>query len=146
MLLQLGFEDALLSSVGQVFKHLQCDIALISPEYEFILAPKSFTERRLYQALAVEGVESAASLYLGQGPLKNPLDHSERNLLILGFQPRRGVFDLAAVNNQAEALRAEYAALFDARARPEFGPIAQELRAGRHVATEVVGRRVEITG
>ena len=146
MLLQLGFEDALLSSVGQVFEHLRCDIALISPEYEFVLAPKSFTERRLYQALATDGVESAAAVYFGQGPLKNPMDHSERNLLILGFQPRPGVFDLPAVNDHAATLRDEYAALFDAQSRPEFGPIAQEVRAGKHVVTEVAGRRVDIAG
>lgn len=146
MLLQLGFEDALLSSVGQVFEHLQCDIALVSPEYEFILAPKSFTERRLYQALAADGVESAAAVYIGQGPLKNPVDHSERNLLILGFEPRPGIFSLHGVDAQVGALRQEYGALFDARSRPEFGPIPQEVREGRRVVTEVAGRRVEIAG
>jgi putative ABC transport system permease protein len=146
MLLQLGFEDALLSSVGQVFEHLQCDIALISPEYEFILAPKTFTERRLYQALAANGVESAVAVYFGQGPLKNPVDHSERNLFILGFEPHPGVFSAPGVDSQAGVLRQQDAALFDARSRPEFGPIAQEIRAGRPVVTEVAGRRVEIAG
>src|SRR6476661_8683164 len=109
MLMQLGFEDALLSSAGQIFGHLHCDVALLSPEYEFILAPKDFTERRLDQALAIEGVESTASLYLGQGPLKNPADHSERNLVIVGFRPRAGVFDLPGIDDQVELLRDEYA-------------------------------------
>ena len=146
MLMQLGFEDALLSSVGQIFEHLHCDVALLSPEYEFILAPKDFTERRLDQALAIDGVQSIASLYLGQGPLKNPADHSERNLVIVGFRPRAGVFDLPGIDDQVELLRDEYAALFDERSRSEYGPIAQEVRAGRRVVTEVAGRRVDISG
>lgn len=146
MLMQLGFEDALLSSAGQIFGHLHCDVALLSPEYEFILAPKDFTERRLDQALAIDGVQSIASLYLGQGPLKNPADHSERNLVIVGFRPRAGVFDLPGIDDQVELLRDEYAALFDERSRSEYGPIAQEVRAGRTVVTEVAGRRVDISG
>jgi putative ABC transport system permease protein len=146
MLMQLGFEDALLSSVGQVFERLRCDIALMSPEYEFILAPKGFSERRLDQALAIDGVASCASVYLGQGPLKNPADHSERNLLIMGFRPRTGVVELPGVDDRVELLRNEFAALFDAKSRLEFGPIAQEVRAGRRVATEVAGRRVDIVG
>jgi putative ABC transport system permease protein len=146
MLMQLGFEDALMSSVGQVYKNLRCDLALMSPEYEFILASKNFTERRLDQAMGVEGVASTASIYLGQGSLKNPADHSERNLLIIGFEPRAGVVSLPGVDQKTDLLRDEYTALFDAKSRAEFGPIAAEVRAGQRVETEVAGRRVDIAG
>src|ERR1041384_2311946 len=74
MLTQLGFEDALMSSSGLVQSHLDGDLVLINPLYQFVLNPRSFTERRLYQALAFDGVASIKSVYLGQAQFKNPFD------------------------------------------------------------------------
>jgi len=146
MLMQLGFEDALLSSAGLHFTHVACDVALVSPQYEFLLATKGFPERRLYQTLGVEGVGSVEGVYCGQAPWKNPWTRRERTIFIMGFQPRPGFFDLAGVDEKIGALRDGERVLFDARARPEFGPIGSELRAGRAVVSEIGDRRVEVAG
>src|SRR4051794_15465614 len=87
MLMQLGFEDALLSSAGLHLAHMSCDVALVSPQYEFLLSAKSFPEKRLYQALAVEGVRSVEAVYCGQGPWKNPWTRKERTIFLVGFPP-----------------------------------------------------------
>jgi putative ABC transport system permease protein len=146
MLMQLGFEDALLSSAGLHFSHMSCDIALVSPQYEFLLSPKGFPERRLYQTLAVDGVLSVEAVYCGQAAWKNPWTRRERTVFLIGFQPRPGYFDLAGVDQKIAALREGEQVLFDARARPEFGPVGPEVRSGRTVISEVADRRVRVAG
>src|SRR5215217_2695876 len=76
MLAQLGFQDALLSSVGLLHSNLAGDLVLINPQYQSVIQPKTLTERRLYQALGSSAVASVAGVYLGVGPFKNPFDRS----------------------------------------------------------------------
>src|SRR4051812_1262802 len=83
MLMQLGFQDALLSSVILFHNRLIGDIILINPQYQNIIAPKTITERRIYQALGVDGVDSVEPVYVAQAPFKNPFDKSERNIFLM---------------------------------------------------------------
>jgi len=146
MLMQLGFEDAMLSSAGLQFAHMSCDLALVSPQYEHLLTFAGFPERRLYQCLAVDGVESVEPVYLGQAPWKSPWTRRERTILMIAFQPRTGYFDLAGVDQNLGVLKQDDTILFDRRARPEFGPVGRELDSGRRVISEIAGRRVEVVG
>src|SRR2546425_1117405 len=87
MLTQLGFEDALLSTSDLVHSRLAGDLVLINPHYQYILSTRAFTDRRLDQALAVDGVASVGAVYLGSAPFKNPFDRSERDIFLIGFNP-----------------------------------------------------------
>ena len=88
MLTQLGFENALLSSVALVQEHLAGDLILLSPQYQFALAPGKLTERHLYQTLGIDGVESVDPVYMAQGPFKNPVQRNEHLIFMIGFNPR----------------------------------------------------------
>ncbi len=146
MLVQLGFEDALLSSAGLQFAHLHGDLALISREYQFVIAPGVFPERRLYQALGVPGVKSIAAVYLAQVPWRNPVDHRDRAIYVMASRPRPGVFDMEGVNENISALLRPDTVLFDSKARPEFGPVAERIGRKEPVVTEALDRRVEVGG
>ena len=146
MLMQLGFEDAMLSSAGVQFAHMSSQLALVSPQYEHLLTFAGFPERRLYQCLAIDGVDSVEPVYLGQAPWKSPWTRRERTILMIAFQPRPGYFDLAGVDQNLGALKQDDTLLFDRRARPEFGPVGHELDAGHRVITELAGRRIEVVG
>jgi putative ABC transport system permease protein len=146
MLTQLGFEDALMSTSGMLHSHIAADLVLISPLYQFIVSPRNFTERRLYQALGVEGVASVESLYMGQAAFKNPLDGGERTIFVVGFNPRSALLDLPGIAQNLEKIRNPGVVLFDSVRRPEFGPIAEDVRKHGQVITEIGGRRVEING
>src|ERR1700694_4313382 len=63
-LVQLAFQDALFTSITLLYSHLDADLILISPQYQSIEARESFSERRLYEALGADGVESVAPLYM----------------------------------------------------------------------------------
>src|SRR6266446_4734933 len=68
MLVQLGFQDALLSSVGLLHSNLIGDLVLISPQYQNVIQIAKFSERRLYQVLGSEDVETVHPVYLGIAP------------------------------------------------------------------------------
>lgn len=146
MLTQLGFEDALMSTSGLLHSHMSADLVLISPLYQFIISPRSFTERRLYQVLGVEGVASVEPLYLGQASFKNPIDGTERTIFAIGFNPRSALLDMPGIAENLEKIRNPGVVIFDSIRRPEFGPIAENVQKLGQVVTEIGGRRVEIDG
>jgi putative ABC transport system permease protein len=119
---------------------------MLSPKTPFIGFPESFSRRRLYQVLAAEEVESVAPIYVSQAYWKNPWEHNARSILVLGIDPTRRVFVLPDVTRQLDLLPLEDAVLFDARSRPEFGPVAARFAETGPVAAEVNDRRITVAG
>ncbi len=146
MFVQLGFKDALLLSAGVQINRMNADLALISPQYEYMVASKVFPQRRLYQALAVDGVDSVNSVYCALAPWRNPWTRRESMIFMVAIKPRPGVVDLGSANDLLEQLRVGDNVLFDSLSRPEFGPVAKELAANRHVNAEIAGHHVEVVG
>jgi putative ABC transport system permease protein len=146
MLTQLGFQDALLSSAPLLHAHLAGDLVLINPQYQYVIAPKTFTERRLYQALGCDGVAAVESVYLGVAPFKNPFDRTERNIFLIAFNPHVASLNAPGVNENLEKIRIPGLVLFDSVRRPEFGPVTEAIQQNGRVVTEVSGRQVEIVG
>ncbi len=146
MFVQLGFKDALLLSAGVQINRMNGDLALISPQYEYMVASKVFPQRRLYQTLTVDGVESVNSVYCALAPWRNPWTRRESMIFMVGFRPNQGVLDLGSANDLLGQLRVGDNVLFDSLSRPEFGPVAKELAANRHVTAEIGGHHVEVVG
>lgn len=143
ILCQMGFEDSLFRSATRLFHELDADLVMISPQYQFMVLPAQFSERRLYQASSVPGVTSFASVRLGIAPFKNPVTRINRNVYVVGVTRSAGVFVNAEWQRKAAALQQPDAILFDARSRPEFGPIQALLRAGP-VRTEIANQQMRI--
>jgi putative ABC transport system permease protein len=146
MFVQLGFKDALLLSAGVQINRMNADLALISPQYEYMVASKVFPQRRLYQTLTVDGVESVNSVYCALAPWRNPWTRRESMIFMVGFKPIPGVVDLGSANDLLGQLRVGDNILFDSLSRPEFGPVAKELAANRNVTAEIAGHHVEVVG
>jgi putative ABC transport system permease protein len=145
-LVQLAFEHALFTSITLLYSHLDADLVLISPQYQSIEARESFSERRLYQALAADGVESVEPLYMDTVQWTNPVNHIERFIFLVGFKPRPGVFDLPAINERLLQIAEPGNVLFDAGSRSEFGPVIKLFHDQGHVVTEVSRRRIDVVG
>jgi putative ABC transport system permease protein len=146
MLTQLGFEDALMVSAGLLHSHINADLVLINPHYQFILYTKTLSERRLVQARGCDCVQSVTPVYVGQAPFKNPFDRSERNIFLIGFDPRDEVLSAPGVAENQVKLRNVGTVLFDSIRRNEFGPIVEAAGDKKAMITEVAGRQVEIAG
>jgi len=140
---QMGFEDSLFRSATRLFQELDADVVVISPQYQFMVLPAPFSERRLYQALSVPGVESFSSVRLGVAPFMNPVTRANRTVYVVGVGRGGRVFANADWERQARALDAPDAIAFDRRSRPEFGPIDALFQQGP-VRSEIGQRAVRI--
>jgi putative ABC transport system permease protein len=145
ILMQLGFREALFNSAVRFHDALDCDVVLISPEMSYVVQPRSFSQRRLYQARGVAGVASVSPLYIGMGMWKNPETHGMRSIFTVGVDPAERVFTLREVDAQRAKLLREDEVLFDALSRPEYGRIAELASAGP-VAAELNNRAIAVTG
>jgi putative ABC transport system permease protein len=144
--MQLGFRGSVYESATRYHRSLDYDLVMLSPKTPFLGFPESFSRRRLYQALADDEMESIAPIYISQAYWKNPWQYNARNILVLGIDPTRRVFSLPDVRRQLGVLPLEDVVLFDARSRPEFGPVAARFAAEGAVSTEVNDRRVVVAG
>jgi putative ABC transport system permease protein len=144
--MQLGFRGSVYESATRYHRSLDYDLVMLSPKTPFLGFPEGFSRRRLYQTLADEEVESIAPIYISQAYWKNPWQYNARNILVLGIDPTRRVFSLPDVRRQLGVLPLEDVVLFDARSRPEFGPVAARFAAEGAVSTEVNDRRVMVAG
>jgi putative ABC transport system permease protein len=148
MFMQFGFRDALFESAITFHAKLDGDIFLISPQSTALIAMKSFPQRRLYQALAFEGVKSISPLYIGFGLWKNP-DPAKRNtrqIMVIGIDPSQQVFLLPKFTENQDKIKDSDVILFDDASRPEFGPIKKYFDEGNVVETEIDNRRVKVGG
>lgn len=146
MFMQLGFQNALFQSSVTVHHNLEGDIFLMNPQSDALFATKQFSQRRLYESLAVKGVDSVNPVYVGLAFWKNPDTRATRNILVLGFNPEDKVFKLSEVKQNISQLKLQDVVLFDAKSRPEFGSIATEFNSGKKIETELSSRRIKVGG
>ncbi|MGQ9872114.1 ABC transporter permease DevC [Leptodesmis sp.] len=145
MFIQLGFQDALFDSAVNLHKNMQGDIFMISPQSTALIAMRSFSQRRLYQAAGYPNVESINPVYLGLALWKNPVNQRTRSILVIGFDPTEVLFTKDLVPDLSP-IKIPDVVLFDRKSREEFGPIAQLYSEGKPVQTEIGGRRVTVGG
>jgi putative ABC transport system permease protein len=146
IMMQLGFRSALFESAVRFHERLEYDIALFSPDSVFIVRPQPFSIRRLYQTLGFDAVEDITPVYIFPAVWKNPWNNNRRSITTVGFNPDRPLIALEGFEDKQKQLRRQDVVLFDRGSRPEFGPVAETLDAGKPVVTEVNDREIEVVG
>jgi len=146
MFLQLGFRAALFESAITLHKRIEGDVFLMSSQSTALIGLDRFSQRRMYQALAVEGVESMSPIYIDFALWKNPIDKNTRGIMVIGIDPSDQVLNLPNFEENKEILKLEDYVLFDKKSRSEFGPIAQLYAENKVVKTEVSEREVTVGG
>jgi putative ABC transport system permease protein len=146
MFVQLGFQNALFESSVTLHNALDGDIFLMNPQSDALGFTKTFSDRRLYESLAVDGVESIAPLYLSFGLWKNPVKRNTRNLLVIGFNPTYHILKLPGVAENLDRTKLENRVIFDRKSRIEFGDIAGLLATQKTVTTEVSSHKIIVDG
>lgn len=145
-LMQLGISDALFESAVVLHNRLVADLVLASPLYENVLAAGAVPRRRLYQALSEPDTESVTPLHVALAPFKNPETGRDQGIIVIGFDPGRRALNIPSVAEKAHLLAVPDVALFDVTSRPEFGPIGDLVGTRDTVTTEILRRRVTISG
>jgi DevC protein len=146
ILMQLGFRSALFDSAVRYHDRFQFGVALFSRDSQFIVRPQPFPIHRLYQALAVPGVAEVSPVYIFPAVWKNPWNNERYSIYTVGIDPDDDVLHTPGLAEQRDLLRHEDVVLFDALSRPEHGPVAEQIRAGLPVVTEVNDREIRVAG
>ena len=146
MFMQLGFQSALFNSATRLHKSLQGDIVIFSTQARNFTDMSTFTRRRLYQAMSVPGVKSADAVYTNTIKWRNPQTRNRSNLLIVGFNPGKEIFDIPAINSQKQKTKLPDTLLFDTKTRGDYTEVISRLQKGKTVTTEVERRTVTIGG
>ncbi len=163
MFMQLGFREALFNGNVRMHAALDGEIVLINPKTNALLSMKSFSQRRLYQALVFPGVKSVHPIYLAFSDWRNPtacdkspkpvtnpdvvpLPCRPRTIQVMGVNPAENVFTLPGVQESLVKTKMPDVVLFDSGSRAEFGNVAADFKSGKTVSTEVGGRRVKVGG
>ena len=97
ILMQLGFQSALLDTNTLLPNLIEADIILTSSQAQIFGLLKEFPRRRLFLAKNLPQVESADALYVSLGNWKNPDTRAESTILVLGFNPARPAFNLTVI-------------------------------------------------
>lgn len=79
MFMQLGFKNALFDSSVRLHNSLQGDIFILNSNSDTFTKLTSFSQRRLYETLAVDTVESVTPVYIGLASWKNPKKRQRKN-------------------------------------------------------------------
>jgi putative ABC transport system permease protein len=138
--LQLGFYFCVPRSGMLIYNHLRFDLLLTSSAYVAQVQSYSFPRRRLYQALSLPEVESAASFYQGEAPWLNEAAGVRRDVFVMGFKLEDEIFTVDDIERQLDVLQRPDTVLVDTLTLPMYGPQTR----GRLV--EIGNRTVEIGG
>ncbi|MDJ0633925.1 MAG: ABC transporter permease DevC [Xenococcaceae cyanobacterium MO_188.B29] len=146
MFMQLGFQNALFDSSVIFHQAIEGDIFLMSPQSDALGLTETFSSRRLYESLAIEGVDSVVPLYLNFGVWKNPLDRNTRTILVIGFNPANNILNLPGVAENIDTTKLADFVLFDDKSREEFGSIPEIYKQQGTLTTEISSRRITVGG
>lgn len=146
MFMQLGFQSALFNSATRLHKSLQGDIVIFSSQARNFTDMSTFTRRRLYQTMDVPGVKSVDAIYTNTIKWRNPQTKNRSNLLIVGFNPDKEIFDIPAINSQKQKTKLPDTLLFDTKTRGDYTKVISLVQKGKPVTTEVERRTVSISG
>lgn len=146
ILMQLGFRAALFEGAVRFHERFDYEIALFSTESVFIVRPRPFSIRRLYQALGDEAVENVAPVYIFPAVWKNPWNNDRRSITAIGLNPEDNLLKTKGFDENRLKLRKQDVVMFDSASRPEYGPVAEEFDKHGSVVTELNDREIEVIG
>ncbi|MCY6492798.1 ABC transporter permease DevC [Leptolyngbya sp. GGD] len=146
ILMQLGFQSALLDSNTRLHRKLNADIVLVSRQAQNLGSLNTFSRRRVVQAANLPEIQSAESLYVRLANWRNPQTKLESSILVLGFNPIRPAFDLPELEQNAALIRYPDTLLFDRGSRGPYKETIAQIEQGSPVTTELEGRRISIRG
>ena len=152
LFMQIGFRSGFLESLVQLPSSYQSEVFLMSASTETILRPITFSERRLYQALAFKEVESVTPIYLAEVLWKNPQNKALfiRGIKVIAFPLTSSVIDLPGLKDNLDKLKINDVFLLDEKSRPELAPVVSKIKEKGIVITEIKTndglKRIEVVG
>ena len=146
MFLQMGFRGALFSSAVELHHSINGEIVILSSRYRSLISLDRFTDRRLYQAAGLSGVQSVSPIYLNFIQWRNPYNREIWDIYAIGINPEHQVLNIKGVAENRQKLREPDTLLFNSGSRNEFGAIAKNFQTGESIVTEIDERQFQVRG
>jgi putative ABC transport system permease protein len=130
ILMQLGFQGALVTSIGLSYQMFNADVLLSASDANTIEDGSPLPRARMYEALATPGVADATPLYYGRLDWKQP-DGTIRNLAVFGIDPSGRSFKNLEINSALDKIKLSDHALLDRRTRNADKATMAQLASGK---------------
>lgn len=143
--MQLGILGALNGSTIAPYALLKADILISSEDGNTLTDSGNVARTRMFQALGVPGVASAAPLYIGNLPF-SMTDGTSVSLLAFGIDTSHSSFVSPVIAASLGALETENTALLDTETRGVPASAFQGLIAGQPFSFEVNGQTMTAIG
>ncbi|MGC9503033.1 ABC transporter permease DevC [Baaleninema sp.] len=153
LFMQIGFRAGFLGSLVKLPASFNADIVLLNASSVTVLRPLKFSERRLYQTLAFEEVNSVTPIYYNSTLVRDP-DNPYlflRQIQVIGIPIKPKVIDLPGIDRNLENIKQQDSFLLDRNSRKEFSPLIQKLETQGAFYTEIRTprdefKKVKLTG
>jgi putative ABC transport system permease protein len=142
--IELGFFVAVPQGGMLVYSKMRFDLLLCSGGYVYQAQSGDFPRIRLYQALAMPAVASAAPIYFGAARWLNTAGGQRSDIFVIGLRTGDRVFAVPDIERQLDVLDRPDTVLVDSATRASFGPLTsgQLVEIGGH--TETIGGRYDL--
>lgn len=148
MYMQLGFLGSVGDTATNVYRRIDGDAIVRSPEYLHVYDPRSIDESVLGHLASIVEVTSAEPIDLGLTKWQGPESGQFRGIAVMGVDIDRCPLRVPDLGKVLGLLRRPDHVLVDGSTRADFGP-ADGIRFGAADigrTTDVMGRRVRIAG
>ncbi|WP_330647137.1 ABC transporter permease DevC [Thioclava sp. FTW29] len=147
ILVQIGFYNAMIDSATKVHSSLEADLVMLPADFEYFGAEHQFSRMRLHEAMATEGVQEVAPLYVSLMNFKNIENGYSRSIMAIGVEPDKPAINLPELVAAQDQFAVSGAVLFDRKSLPAyFGDITGAFAKTGHVDTQLADKPVRITG
>ncbi len=144
MFFQLGLLDSIYNSQRKPIQKLQADLVMVSAGYSNLGALQTFDRSRLYQALGVKGVEGVAPLRMARATWITPETRRSFDVTVYGIHLARPSLAFPELESDMSRLQPLRNALFDRRAKAQYGAIATTVARQGSASVEVNQKQLRI--
>ncbi|WP_298835091.1 ABC transporter permease DevC [uncultured Piscinibacter sp.] len=145
VLMQLGFQGALVGSIGLPYRALDAELLISASDMNTLADANPVARARLLQAASVPGVRSVTPVYLGRLDWRQP-DGTLRALDVLGFEPSTTPLRAAEIRRQQNVLARADTVLIDIRTRNIDSAALLAATPSAPLRLEMRGRSLQVAG
>jgi putative ABC transport system permease protein len=118
--MQLGFLGAVRDTAVVVYKNLDFDLAIRSPDYYYLCDGRTFPRQRLFQVAGNSAVEQVEPFHASLGQWSFPKEKVQRGIFILGAGPSGKAFIDQETGAETKKLLTDKLALVDKKSTKAF--------------------------
>ena len=121
MFLQIGFLQAVKKEATLLYEYFSFDLAVISPEYQFLYSPPSFDRIRLIQAKSLPDVTDTFNLNINIGGWIDPETELRSSMLMIGVDRKDHFIKEQKITSGLNNMAGRNSVLLDEFSHSDFG-------------------------